>query len=47
MKGMRLIFRNANLEPLEIYSSFDHYNALLSYLQNSVVSDRILSPLNG
>ncbi len=44
MKGMRLIFRNANLEPLEIYSSFDHYNALLSYLQNSVVSDRILSP---
>ena len=44
MKGMRLIFRNANLEPLEIYSSFDQYNALLSYLQNSVVSDRILSP---
>ena len=22
MKGMRLIFRNANLEPLEIYSNF-------------------------
>lgn len=44
MKGMRLIFRNANLEPLEIYSSFGQYQTLLNYLQDSVVSDRILSP---
>ena len=44
IKGMRLIFRNANLEPLEIYSSFGQYQTLLNYLQDSIVSDRILSP---
>ena len=44
IKGIRLIFRTANLEPLEIYSSFDQYQTLLNYLQDSIVSDRILSP---
>ena len=43
-QGIRLVFRETNLEPLEIYSNFDQYQTLLNYLQNSDISDRILSP---
>ena len=44
IKGIRLVFRNSNLEPLEVFSNFDQYAALLHHLESSVIGDRILNP---
>ena len=41
--GIRLVFRDTNLEPLDIFSSFDQYATLLHHLESSVIGDRILN----